>query len=240
MNYSHELNTYPDDEDSIDLAYNEDDKLRFIKLKTMPDLSRFHNLKILYCYRNEIKQISGLEMPNLESLFCSNNKLVSLTNFPNLTYLNCSNNQLSYLPNMPKIKTLYCLNNKLTSIMFNLSNLEALYCMKNKITHLSTMPNIKFIGCANNKILHINASNGLKKIDCLNNPIYDIIGNDIEKLRKLTKFRNFYFSLKYKQQIVNWLWELVRKPRIEKMYHPTNLLKFMNENDNWEDEIENW
>ncbi len=35
-------------------------------------------------------------------------------------------------------------------------------------------------------------------------------------------------SLKYRNHFRRWLWERVRLPKIEKQYHPNNLIKILN------------
>ncbi len=205
------LDSLPDDTEIIDISCQ--------RLNKLPDLSRFYNLKTLICSFNNLTTLP--ELPNITELYCYNNKLITLPELPNVTKIYCFNNKLTTLPELPNINYLYCYNNKLTTLP-ELPNITELYCENNKLTTLPELKNVNILFCENN-------------------PIYDIIENDIQKLRKLNKFRLLYFSIKYKKQFMNWLWEFVRKPKIEEMYHPSNLLKFMNENKtNWEEELENW
>ena len=61
-----------------------------------------------------------------------------------------------------------------------------------------------------------------------------------EKVNILTKFRFLYYHLKFKSKFINWLWELVRKPKAEKQYHPDNLQTLIDEGGNFEEILEKW
>jgi hypothetical protein len=68
----------------------------------------------------------------------------------------------------------------------------------------------------------------LALLRCSNNIIYDILDtNNIptvkQKLITLNKFKNLYYSLKYKQKFRQILWKQIREPKIIKEYHPDNL-----------------
>ena len=52
------------------------------KLKKLPDLTKYTNLKILKCSNNELTELNNL--PNtLTELYCDNNQLQKLNNLPN-------------------------------------------------------------------------------------------------------------------------------------------------------------
>ena len=48
-------------------------------------------------------------------------------------------------------------------------------------------------------------------------------------IKCMYRFKLLFWSLKFKTQFRNWLWEKVRLPKIEKMYHPNNLNELLNE-----------
>jgi len=98
------LNSLPEDILIIDISFK--------SLKSLPDLTRFKNLKELYCSNNELTLLPTLPQ-NLEVLGCSNNQLTSLPTLPQkLKELYCSNNQLTSLPTLPQnLEELYCDNN---------------------------------------------------------------------------------------------------------------------------------
>jgi E3 ubiquitin-protein ligase SspH2 len=63
-------------------------------IKSLPDLTRFKNLKTLKCYHNQLTLFPTLPQ-NLEELYCYNNQLTSLPTLPqNLKELYCYHNQL--------------------------------------------------------------------------------------------------------------------------------------------------
>jgi len=53
------------------------------------------------------------------------------------------------------------------------------------------------------------------------NVSYNTVDVINQKLSVLNSFRHLYF----KRQFRDWLWERVRKPKIESQYHPNNLVK---------------
>ncbi len=57
-------------------------------------------------------------------------------------------------------------------------------------------------------------------------------------MNKLHKFRNLYYSLKFKKQFRKWLWERVRLPKIEAHYHPDNLINMLQEDTNIDTDID--
>ena len=71
-------------------------------IKSLPDLTRFKNLKELYCDSNELTSLPTLPQ-NLKELYCYSNKLTSLPTLPqNLEKLYCFDNQLTFLPTLPQ------------------------------------------------------------------------------------------------------------------------------------------
>ena len=64
----------------------------FLKTYKLPDLTKYINLKVLYCNNTKLTELTNL--PNtLIELNCSNNELTELSNLPNtLTRLDCSVN----------------------------------------------------------------------------------------------------------------------------------------------------
>ena len=67
-------------------------------LTELPDLSKFKEVKHLFCSYNQLTSLPPLN-DNLLYLYCQNNQLTSLPPLNNkLIYLNCSNNKLTSLP----------------------------------------------------------------------------------------------------------------------------------------------
>jgi len=209
-------------------------------ITSLPDLTRFKNLKVLDCSCNKLTSLPTLP-ENLTELYCSFNQLASLPELnENLEVLICYNNQLTSLPELNKnLEYLDCSCNKLTSLPLLNGKLIELYCHKN---HLSYLP-----------YLNENVNNFI----CYSNPIYDllisIVGSEFEdeiefedilnKLKNLfnmlNKFRDFYYSSKFKKQFIKWLWKSKEKQIAEK-YHPKYLLDNLEYNTDLDEFLNNW
>ena len=98
------FDSLPDDILTISIAWKE--------FKFLPDLTRFKNLKTLYCTGNLFTSLPTLP-ENLEVLYCANNLLTSLPTLPQtLKQLYCDGNCLTSLPTLPKkLIELGCYNN---------------------------------------------------------------------------------------------------------------------------------
>jgi Leucine-rich repeat (LRR) protein len=229
---------------------------RFIT--SLPDLTRFKNLKELYCSDNKLTSISSTLLPqSLEILYCSDNKLTSLpdlmrlknlkelycsinklsslpTTLPQcLEKLHCSNNKLTSLPNLTRLKNLKelnCSNNKLNSLPTNLpQGLETLYCFNNKLTYLPTLPEkIVYLIYWDNPICNI--------LDINNNSLIKVKQN----IKILNNFRHLKYSLQFKIPLRKLLWENIREKQIMNKYHPNYLLKNLKENADLDDFLNKW
>ncbi len=121
-----------------------------------------------------------------------------LSRFKNLKKLYCQYNQLTYLPSLPNSLTyLYCYSNQLTNLPTLSDSLE---CLDLTNTNLDVIISINYFDSYNKK-----------KIQIINN-----------ELNILNKFRNLYFTLKFKKQF----YKLYEKVAI-KRYHPLNLIKLL-------------
>jgi Leucine-rich repeat (LRR) protein len=224
----------------IDISYK--------NIKSLPDLTRFKNLKKLYCGNNKLTSLPNLPQ-NIEELYCCNNKLTSLPTLPpNLITLNCSNNKLTSLPTLPlNLIALYCRNNQLTSLPALPPNLIELYCRNNQLTSLPSLPqNLQVLYCYDNELTSLpTLPQNLQVFCCNNNPIYKIVNiNSLSILKQniqiLNKFRYLYYCVKFKKHLRKWLWEKVREPNIMKMYHPKYLIENLGENDDLDTFLDNW
>jgi hypothetical protein len=77
-----------------------------------------------------------------------------------------------------------------------------------------------------------------------NNPIDKIFPNTREmlstlnkKVKIVNKFRELYYSLKFKKRLRDWLWVRIRKPKIEEKYSHDYLIKNLPDEDADLDEV---
>jgi len=207
------------------------------RVTELPDITRFINLKHLFCENNSLTYLPALP-DSLETLNCSGNKLTSLPPLPaNLQCLDCSYNSLKSLPPLPaSIQYLFCMKNQLISLQPLPANLKSLYLTGNQLTTLPALPeNLLHLHCNHNRLHSIPIlPESLTSLGYTFNPICEIINtSDLiianQQMRILHSFRHLRWSLWFKTQFKNWLWEKVRKPKIEEKYHPRYLIANLNE-----------
>ena len=205
-----EIETYLNSLSEDILTLSIDDR----NITSLPDLTRFKNLKELYCSANQLSSLPTTLPQTLEILFCSDNKLTylpNLTRLENLVKLECCNNELTSLPTLPQ-------------------NLKELFCFDNKLTYLPNLPeNILNFICWDNPICNIldndNDNNSLMKIK--------------QNIKIVNNFRHLNYSLKFKKHFIKWLWKSREKQIMEK-YHPKYLLDNLEENADLDEFLNNW
>jgi Leucine-rich repeat (LRR) protein len=133
-------------------------------------------IKFLDVTNKNISDMTGIEaFINLDSLYCSSNKITSLnvSSSSNLAVLNCWSNHLTSLDisGCTALKELNCAFNNLTS--FNVSNNVALVkmdCLGNELTGLDISNNtaLIFLDCSQNQITSLDISNNtaLTELHC--------------------------------------------------------------------------
>ena len=173
------FDSLPDDISGIYLINKE--------IEYLPELSRFKNLRILHCDRNNLTYLPKL--PNsLEILYCGSNQLLSLPELPDsLERLYCESNQLISLPKLPKyLERLDCNFNKLTSLPELHNTLEILDCEYNELISLPKLPKyLKWINCSYNKLTSLpELPNSLKHLKCNYNKLTSLpeLHNSLEIL----------------------------------------------------------
>jgi Leucine-rich repeat (LRR) protein len=225
-------------------------------ITSLPDLTRFKNLKELYCSDNQLINLPSNLPQGLEILYCSKNKLTSLPNlnrFKNLKELYCSINKLTNLPNnLPQgLEKLHCSNNELTSLPTTLpQNLKELNCSNNRLSSLpiSLPQTIQILYCFDNKLIYLpTLPKEIVYFYYPNNPICNILDIDNNSLIKVKQnikivnnFRYLYYCLQFKKQLRKWLWEKVREKQIVKRYHPNYLLENLKKNTDLDEFLNNW
>jgi Leucine-rich repeat (LRR) protein len=227
-------------------------------ITSMPDLTRFKNLKELYISDNKLTSLSCTLLPrSVEILYCSKNKLSflpELTRFKNLKQLYCSINKLSSLPNiLPEgLEILHCSSNKLTSLpdLKRLKNLKELNCSNNQLNCLPTkLPlSLETLFCFDNRLNYFPIlPENIVNFYYPNNPICNILDDNNNSLIKIKQnikivnnFRYLYYSLLLKKQFRKWLWEKVREKQIMDKYHPSYLVENLDENTDLDEFLNNW
>ena len=215
---------------------------RLTELPPLPDYLRILNcesnplaflpplparMKHLYCSKNKLEALPPLP-PELIELVCSHTNITELPPLPpTLTYLYCGRNNLSKLPPLPPTLTyLYCASTQLTCLPPLPDGLLTLMCVSNeKLLFLPMLPaatNAWRVYTNNPHLIYHQLSNigiGAQSIKQLINA-QNII---------LRRFKFTFYCLKYKRQLREWLWDKVRRPNVERRYHPDNVIRLLEE-----------
>lgn len=210
---------------------------RGCSLTSLPTLPK--TLKVLDC-SNNIEMSSLPILPDtLGRLWCHDNALMSLPKLPTeLVLLQCSNNDLESLPNLPdKLELLRCNDNHLMALPNLPPSLKSLDCSKNRLTNLPPLDN------------HI-------QVFCRNNPIHERIGRitdvsnasndkytftDIIKYKKLMRFQEMFYNIKYKRKFQQWVLRS-KETEIMAKYKPENLFRILEKmgDKNFQDTLDIW
>ena len=199
------------------------------------------SLTYLNCNYNNFDFIPQLPS-KLQKLFCTNNNLTILPILPDtLTYLDCSKNQIKQLPICSSnLYMISCSYNKITEIPNSYSNIKLLYCSNNDIISIPFLSkNLACITC-DNTWLYSNFN--LYDVEQHSYFIHSFVARDIAFIiNKINKFKYTYNCLKCKPQFINWLWKM-REKRAIKLYHPSNLIKLLNDvsEEEVDDVLEKW
>lgn len=206
--------------------------ISFNSLTQLPPLPP--TLLHLNCGNNLLETLPILP-PTLHVLLCEFNKLVILPTLPtSLINLNLMNNQVETLPRLPtSLQVMLCRFNKLLVLPTLPSSLRNLDCGKNCLQVLPVLPiNLRRLSCDFNNLTMLPALPvHLHGLEYWGNPIEEVLGENIHvgvdvirwKIQVLINFSHLYYSLKFKAKFRTWLWERVKRPKIEAYYHPANL-----------------
>ena len=159
----------------------------YSKLKVLPDLSRFTQLRVLYCSNNRLTSIDNLP-DQLEFIVCYNNRITCINNLPYyLTGLFCNNNKIRYIKEIPFfLMRLFCNDNCLTSLPDLPFLFEILMCHNNPLHSIPYMPF------------------GIRSLYCQNvPPIYP--DRRLYTINTINTFRENYFTLKYGHKLLFYL-----------------------------------
>ena len=205
--------------------------LRFNDLTTIPDISSLTELKLLDLANNNIEQFNWFgDLPKLDKIVLSENKIKSLQNFEKLG--GCQNLKeldLSY----NKIKTL-----KGVEKLGGCPNLKEIDLSHNKISDLcefeplSHIPNLSYVSLSDNKIKDLNITFNVPKLTHLNlsnNKIDNIIAlKNLSGLKSLGLSYNKLIKLENLEKLPKLEYINIEKNpvcSISKLEHLPNLLK---------------
>jgi len=105
------------------------------------------NLLELTCHNNQIKSIKSKKLTHLNA---SNNN-IDLIDVPNINVMVISHNKLNWIPSYLELRYLECINNQINKID-NMNNLEELYIGENNVNSISNMPKLKVLNCIGNPL----------------------------------------------------------------------------------------
>lgn len=177
------------------------------------------NIQYVSCEDNFITNISSTgSMPQLESLYCQFNALESFGNLPNMRFLDCAFNRLRTLRGLPR-------------------EVVALTCSSNQFTHFPDIVTTGLLECVNNPLVSLpdSAMYGLRTLFAIENTTlhnafaiaHPVNTNDLTSFwmwnEKLNKTRFRIMCLKFRKPLRQWLWDRVRRPKIEHRFHWRNL-----------------
>ena len=193
----------------------------------------FPNLKMLYCYNNQLTKLDVSKNTALVYLDCSQNQLTELDVRQNaaLWGLFCEGNQLSsldvsnntaldrldcHLNNLTSLDLRY--NTKLTQLGCNSNNLTSLdvsqnpelwllNCSINQLTELdvSKNTNLKSLYCSDNQLteLDVSKNTNLKSLYCSDNQLTELDLSRNNKIFELEANNNYLTSLNVNNTSIN-------------------------------------
>lgn len=124
------------------------------------------NLLELSCHDNQIKsvrskklthlnasynQIDLIDVPNINVMVISFNKLNWIPSYLELIYLECISNHINKIDNMINLEELYIGDNNVKSL-FNMPNLKVLNCVSNPLEKIKYFPNLKTLMSSTSKV----------------------------------------------------------------------------------------
>ncbi|WP_236132185.1 leucine-rich repeat domain-containing protein [Faecalibacterium prausnitzii] len=172
----------------------------------------FPNLKMLYCYNNQLTKLDVSKNTALVYLDCSQNQLTELDVRQNaaLWGLFCEGNQLSSLDvsNNTALDRLDCHLNNLTSLDLRYNTkLTQLGCNSNNLTSLdvSQNPELWLLNCSINQLteLDVSKNTNLKSLYCSDNQLTELDLSRNNKIFELEANNNYLTSLNVNNTSIN-------------------------------------
>lgn len=127
------------------------------RLNSVPNLTKFTNLKYIDLSYNNISDINIYNIPNSVNYINLEHNLINTMNifeqFTNLNILILNNNYIEELYNIKSLKILEINNNYITSFKNCPKNLIELSCKSNKINSLRYLPKVIKLDISDNSII---------------------------------------------------------------------------------------
>ena len=102
-------------------------------------------------------------------------------------------------------------------------------CIENSIIDIPFLPKLQY-GCFG----------GIGRISVLGQYYTPTTIHEFHEKNLHYQFSKLFYTIKYGPMFKNFLWERVRRPKIEAKYHPDQLVRFMEEHPDWEQKLEEW
>lgn len=150
----------------------------------------------------------------------------SLASLPrHIEHLHLSALRLTHLPQLPSnLQQLMCSRCNLSRIPRMPNTMIFLHIWKNPVAMMENIP-LSLVGNSKTMqttpIFQLLTPIELQGTHTL--PSLELFEVWRQNLRKLNRFRELYYTLKYKARFWDWLWIKVRLPRIERAHHPDRL-----------------
>jgi Leucine-rich repeat (LRR) protein len=192
--------------------------LNELQLTSLPDFSRFTQLKKLEVNHNQIKKITSLPS-TLKSFTCYDSQLEQIDEFPssllsihlfinqlttlpplppNLVILDVYNNQLTSLPPLPStLQKLFVEHNFLTTLPPLPYGITHIYCSQNQLKEIPNLPStVKELCCTHNQLtsIPIYHTKDLQYLRCRNNQLTLVTQDDIETFMP---FKKWWYEKKF-------------------------------------------
>ncbi len=211
------------------LKYLDCSKNRLVALpSTLP-----RSLVLLRCQHNQLVALPPCTR-HLPYLYCHHNQLRSLPATFNrkLRFVKCCHNQLTQLPPLPKrLFSVYCSHNRLETlpVLTASEELTDVFCDHNRLAWVPPLPpSLQRFHFHNNPVSealmrgvdpyypgHYNAfAVHDNEIICEIDPMLHI------NIDVLLRFRALAWAVRLRDPLRRWLWERVRRPRIEAAFVP--------------------
>lgn len=161
-------------------------------LETLNGVQNLHNLKVIDCSSNLLRDLECLPK-GVREICCKNNKIDRLNIIPylhSLRRLDISYNRIQRLPINHNIKILICNKNYIKRIP-KLYSLERVNCRNNKVDSVDSLPKVEELDCSYNSLRSVERLPKLEYLYCSNNDLTVLSGLPNLKILEVTDNNSF-------------------------------------------------